>query len=387
MKNVLIINQSAELYGADKAILELIENFPENYNPIVVLHEEGLLKEKLQSIGIQVINSSVIKVQRSINFWFFLKLPFDIIRAFFTIKKALNGKKIDIVHSNATSVFIGAFYSKVFNIPHLWHVHEIIESPKRLAVLYPRIVNFFSTKVVFNSNATANHFYRYFPKIKRKGVTIYNGQSRVASKIETPERHYIRSNIFLIKNEEEKIVIGIIGRISKIKGQKVLIQAFNIISKKYSNVHLVIIGSTVTGHENILEQLMNKVSNYGLIDKITFIPFQKNIWPFYDSLDIVTVPSIETESFGLVATEAMLSEKPLVVSNIGGLKEIVVENETGLFAEPNNAISLSEKILMLIEDFDSRKRFGKNGLKRVKEKFSTKTYVEKITNIYDRLAN
>ena len=48
MKNVLIVNQSAELYGADKAILELINNFPENYNPIVVLHEKGPLKQLLE---------------------------------------------------------------------------------------------------------------------------------------------------------------------------------------------------------------------------------------------------------------------------------------------------------------------------------------------------
>ena len=49
MKNVLIINQSAELYGADKALLELIENYPKGYNPIVVLHEDGPLKDLLES--------------------------------------------------------------------------------------------------------------------------------------------------------------------------------------------------------------------------------------------------------------------------------------------------------------------------------------------------
>ena len=54
MKNVLIINQSAELYGADKAILELINNFPENYTPIVVLHEEGPLKSLLEKKRIQM---------------------------------------------------------------------------------------------------------------------------------------------------------------------------------------------------------------------------------------------------------------------------------------------------------------------------------------------
>ncbi len=124
MKNVLIVNQSAELYGADKAILELINNFPENYTPIVVLHEEGPLKQLLEKKGIQVIYSSVIKVKRGIlKPSFFIKLTFEIIKSFLTIKKQLKGKKIHLIHSNATSVFIGAFYSFFFSIPYLWPVH------------------------------------------------------------------------------------------------------------------------------------------------------------------------------------------------------------------------------------------------------------------------
>ena len=130
-KNVLIINQSAELYGADKAILELIENFPEGYTPIVVLHEDGPLKDLLENLSVQVIKSSVIKVKRGIlKPSFFLQLPFEILKSFFTIKKELRGKKIALVHSNATSVFIGAFYAFFFRIPHVWHVHEIIEKPE-----------------------------------------------------------------------------------------------------------------------------------------------------------------------------------------------------------------------------------------------------------------
>ena len=144
-KNVLIVNQSAELYGADKALLELIEKFPENFNAIVVLHEEGPLKVILEKMNVQVIKTSVIKVKRGIlKPSFFVTLPFDTIKSFIKIKKDLKGKKIDIIHSNATSVFIGAFYGFFFRIPHLWHVHEIIEKPKKVAQVYPHIINFFS---------------------------------------------------------------------------------------------------------------------------------------------------------------------------------------------------------------------------------------------------
>ena len=384
MKNVLIVNQSAELYGADKAILELINNFPENYNPIVVLHEKGPLKQLLEKKGIQVIYSSVIKVKRGIlKPSFFIKLPFEIIKSFLTIKRQLKGKKIHLVHSNATSVFIGAFYSFFFRIPHLWHVHEIIEKPKRVALIYPKIIHFFSDKVIFNSVATSNHFTSIYSKIKDKSSIIYNGQERNIDKINDAEIAKIKTSFST--EIDNKIVIGLIGRISKIKGQDLMLDAFTILQKKYTNIHLVFIGSAVKGKEEYLNDILKKIEKNSLQEKVSFIDFQENIWPYYDAIDITIVPSTEKESFGLVATEAMLSKKPVIAANHGGLVEIVKPNETGLLFEANNAIDLSEKIAYLLENPELIKIYGENGFSRVSENFSTKKYVNSFTKEYEKL--
>lgn len=384
MKNVLIVNQSAELYGADKAILELINNFPENYTPIVVLHEDGPLKRLLEKKGIQVILSSVIKVKRGIlKPSFFMKLPFEIIKSFLTIKKQLKGKKIHLIHSNATSVFIGAFYSFFFRIPHLWHVHEIIEKPKRVALIYPKIIHFFSDKVIFNSFATSNHFTSIYPKIKVKSTVIYNGQERNIEKIDEVEIAKIKSSISTEIND--KILIGLIGRISKIKGQDLMLDAFTILQKKHTDIHLVFIGSAVKGKEEYLEDILKKIEKNSLRSKVSFIDFQENIWPYYDTIDITVVPSTEKESFGLVATEAMLSKKPVIAANHGGLVEIVKQNETGLLFEANNAIDLAEKISFLLQNPELIKIYGEKGFKRVNDNFSTKKYVKSFTNEYEKL--
>ncbi len=383
MKNVLVINQSAELYGADKALLELLENYPKGYNPIVVLHEKGPLTERINLLNIQIIETSVIKVKRGIiTPFFFINLPFEIIRSFIRIKKQLNGKKIDFIHSNATSVFIGAFYSFYFRKPHIWHVHEIIENPKRLAFIYPRIVNFFSNTVIFNSKATSKHFISNYPKIKDKSCIIYNGQFR---KLEnsTPEQiSFIKNNIFKI-NKKETIVIGLIGRISRLKGQKNLLDAFAIINKRYNNLHLVFVGSSPKGQENYTIDLENKIVSLGL-NNCVIVPFQENIWPIYDSIDIVVVPSTEPESFGLVATEAMLSKKPVVATKLGGLKEIVEDGETGFLFENENIFQLVNYLEILILDKNKRIIMGEEGFKRVNTYFSTKNYTNNIDKIYSK---
>ncbi|NBL65787.1 glycosyltransferase [Flavobacterium sp. NST-5] len=386
MKYVLVINQSAELYGADKAILELIENFPNGYTPIVVLHEDGPLKLVLQEMGIEVIHSSVIKIKRGIfNFSYLLQLPFEIIGSLYRIRKSLKGKEIALVHSNAISVFIGAFYSFVFRKKHLWHVHEIIENPEIAAKAYPKIVAFFSNLMVFNSQASYNQFYKYNKKIANRSVVIHNGQNRNVPPTNEEVLREIRSTYF--KATSSQTVIGLVGRISRLKGQQVLLGAFQFLVKKYDNVKLVYIGSAPKGQSHYLTALEEKIVENNLENDVEIIDFQEQIWPFYDALDIVVVPSTEPESFGLVATEAMLSNKPVVASDLGGLKEIIVHEKTGYLFEPGNVNELFLALEKLVLSEDLRVKMGLSGNLRVRNNFTANAYATKFKNAYDGLTS
>lgn len=385
MKHVLIVNQSAELYGADKALLELIENYPEGYTPIVVLHQEGPLKVLLESKGIQVIRSSVIKVKRGVlTPKFFLRLPFEVLGSIYKIRKELNGKKIDVVHSNAISVFIGAFYSFLLRKKHIWHVHEIIEHPKLLAHVYPKVVYFFAHKIVFNSRSSFLQFKKIKKNVGKKSVIVHNGQKRETALTPKNEIETIRRELFKV-NDQNSIVIGLVGRISRLKGQNLLLKAFRKLVQTHDNIHLVYIGSAPDGQEHFLHNLEKHIHNSHLQDKVTIVDFQSNIWPIYDALDIVVVPSTEPESFGLVATEAMLSRKPVVGSRLGGLTEIIDHGTTGFLFEPKNEQDLAQQLEKLITDRDLIATFGRNGYDRVCEHFSAEKYVSGIQKEYDAL--
>ena len=386
MKNVLIINQSSELYGADKALLELIDSFPENFTPIVVLENEGPLKEILLEKGIKIIKCPVVKLNRSLlSFYGVYRVFSDSIRGFHIIRKETKFLTIDIVHSNAISVLIGAIYSFFYNKPHLWHVHEIVENPKIIAKLYPRIVNYFSTKIIYNSKASYNQFLKIYPKVEMKSEVIYNGQSRKFPTYDKKTITEIKETVF--KTSQEAIVIGLVGRISRWKGQYLLLEAFHTLIKKHSNIHLVFIGSTPPSQDHFLVKLKNLISSFKLENNVTIVDFQENIWQIYDAINISVVPSIEPEPFGLVATESMLSYKAVVAAKHGGLCEIVIDNETGLFFEPRNVNDLAEKIELLVLNPDLRNKLGENGNKRVKEVFSTERYVSKFEKKYIELTS
>lgn len=384
MKNVLIINQSSELYGADKALLELIENYPEGFSPIIVLEHEGPLKEILLEMGFKVIKCPVIKLNRAaFSFKGIFLVGSHFIKGLYILRKETRNTHIDLVHSNAISVLVGAFYSFFFRKKHLWHVHEIVENPKFIANLYPKIVSFFSDKIVFNSKASFEQFLKIKPNVRNKSEVIYNGQSRLLPISSTTTIASIKTKLF--KTDENAIVIGLIGRISRWKGQYLLLDAFSNLLKKHDAIHLVFVGSTPPDQDHFLHKLEDQIEALGIKGKVTIIDFQKEIWPIYDAITISVVPSIEPEPFGLVATEAMLSFKPVVAANHGGLSEIVIDDETGFLFEPRNQQDLENQLEKLIVNPAMVTKMGKKGNERVRSQFSTENYVSSIRNAYSEI--
>lgn len=370
MINVLFIHQSAELYGSDKTILLLVKNLDKSkINPLVVLPSEGPLKEELEKLNINVEVAPVLKLYRDL---FKLKNIIRFVKDYWIGFKKINSlqKKynFDIVYSNTLAVLLGFLASKCFKIPHIWHVHEIIESSSFIKSFYKLLLNNKTNNlVIFNSNATQE-----FWNIKLKNDVVWNG-------VET------YSDVVYEKKQEENIKIALVGRISRWKGQQLLLDAFHNVQKKEPNLELLFVGSVPPNQEHFLIDLQDKISGLNLDDKVKIIPFQKDIEAVWKSIDIAVVPSTEPEPFGLVAIEAMMSGKPVVGANHGGLKEIIIHNETGLLFEPNNQKELEFCLERLIYNKQLRKEFGTNGLERAKTFFSLENYVKTIEELLVRV--
>lgn len=378
MINIIFIHQSAELYGSDKTLLLLIKHLDKSkYFPIVILPFDGPLKTELEKEKAKVILAPVLKLYRK------MITPKNIFRFFTDIKKgysvldSINKQHpIDIIYSNTLAVMLGFFYAKKRNIKHLWHVHEIIEKPKLFTRLF---IQFLSSKnvnrIVYNSIAT-QQFWNKNEEIQNKGIVIWNGLEIPNKTISPIEKEHIKSNFF--KAKEADITIALVGRISRWKGQQLLLNSFYEINKKLSNTHLVFIGSTPPNQEEFLIKLNQEIESLELSEKVTIIPFQEDINPFWQSIDIAIVPSIEPEPFGLVAVEAMLHQKPVVGANHGGLTEIIVNNKTGILFEPNNQKALCDALYKLVADKSLRQSMGEKGKQHAHQFFTILNYIDGI---------
>ncbi len=387
MKSILFIHQSAELYGSDKTILMFITSLDKTkYLPIVILPFEGPLKKEFEKNNIKVIISPVLKLYRKMftpsNIVKFFKEYKEGIKTLDNLHKEYNFK---LVYSHTLAALIGIAFAKKNKIKHLWHVQEIIAKPKIFNLSFKKILAIKSNhKIIYDSKETMNFWIKGNETLIKKSDFIWNGLDVDQKSITSSETiQQVRKDFFEVN--EDATVIGLVGRINSWKGQQLLLKSFNLIAKKHPEAKLVFIGSAPPNQEFFEIDLKNKIRAYKLEDCVKIIPFQNNIWQFWDSIDIAVVPSTEPEPFGMVAIEAMVSKKPVVAANHGGLTEIVIPNKTGILFEPNNEIVLADALIELLNSSEKRKSFGEQGYLRANTYFSLKSHVDKFEKTFEEL--
>jgi len=189
----------------------------------------------------------------------------------------------------------------------------------------------------------------------------------------------------------DKLVIGIIGRISTGKGHKQFLEAAKIIKDKTSPGSLkerepffLVVGSSGKGEENYEIEIIEMARSLGLSNDTIFTGFRKNIPEMLAIIDILVFPS-HLESFGITLLEAMAMEVPVAASNNAGILDIVIDGETGFLVPVKNSSILADAIIKLIENPELRKYFGTQGRKRVLQNFDMRVIVDKLVENYKKL--
>lgn len=377
MKNILFIHQSAELYGSDKTLLMLLKKINRNnFFCIVILPNNGPLQIELEKLGIKVVIAPVLKLYRDIfSFKNIIRFIKDLFKAISILNKIHKEHKFDIVYSNTLAVLLGAVFAKKKKIKHIWHVHEIIEHPKSIAWLFPKLLYYFSNEIICNSKATKANIILREKKNSNKIKVVHNGIDfqKITNQLNKKDFGF----------SDEDVIITLVGRINRLKGHNWLLQTFNEYFKNQKNVKLLFVGSPVPNQEFYLHEIEEYIISNHLVEFVKIIPFTPNLNDIWSITDIAVMPSVEKESFGLVAVEAMMASIPVVATNHGGLTEIVTNEETGFLVEPNNKVALKEALEKLINNPELRNSFGKKGLNRAVENFSIENYVTKIEDILE----
>ena len=193
---------------------------------------------------------------------------------------------------------------------------------------------------------------------------------------------------FYLKNvntqfEAGTIVIGTIKTLEKKYGVEYLIRAFKIVKTRLPAFKLKLL---IVGGGSLEFYLKELVNNLDLNDDVFFKGYVQHneISDYHNIIDIYSAPSIEnSESFGVAVLEASACSKPVVVSNVGGLSEVVEDGKTGFVVEKENAGDLADALQKLILDPELRVRLGKNGRNKVLKEFDWQESVKTMLSVYN----
>ena len=379
MKRILYLHAGAEMYGADKVLLELIKGLDrQEFEAHVILPNDGVLVEALRQVGAQV---SVLDYPILRRKYFNPKGIADYIRSynFYAKQIALYARQhsIDMVHNNTAAVLEGIYLKRKLKLPLIWHVHEIIVKPKAISDFINMLMGRYADKIVTVSQAVANHI-KQSPFIKDSQVeVIYNG---VDNAVYYPmDASSIREKFDIA---QDALVIGMIGRVNAIKGQNDFIEAVEPLLEKNEQAVAFLAGGVFPGEEWRLEELDKRIASSSVVSQIHRIDYYDKTSELYNMFDIFVLPSIKPDSLPTVVLEAMACSKPVVGYNNGGIAEMVVDDKSGCLVKPNRPQELSNAISLLLDSSEKREKFGRVGYQRQKELFSLESYIKNFSELY-----
>jgi glycosyltransferase involved in cell wall biosynthesis len=238
--------------------------------------------------------------------------------------------------------------------------------PKHIKTkFHKRLVNKYVDAFICPSNNLCKFYYKKFPNTP----THYIPNFIPADLCQTP-----------ITN---KFNILFTGRLSKEKGVDILIKGFVKASKLLPDLNLTIIGN---GPEE--QNLKTFVSEQNLEKHIKFLGKVKHedLYKYYKNAAAIIIPSIWIENCPMVALEAIGSNKPLIASNAGGLKDLIKNNETGYLFNRADYHDLSIKIIKLFSSPEIISKFASNQEKLI-ERYTAKRHVKDILRVYESVIN
>jgi len=249
-----------------------------------------------------------------------------------------------------------------------------------------------SNLIIAGSNFIFSHIkekYSDYLSSDKKLLVIFRGINTdyfdSSTTLETDEDNLFKS----WKIQAGKKIILFPGRLTTWKGQEMFLEALNKV-----NIHLgheaftaVILGSD-QGRDLYKKKLIRLVEQYRLTNQVIFIENCNHMPLAYKISDFVVSASIEPEAFGRISVEAQSMQKPILASNLGGSKETIIDNKTGLLFETGNSEEMSKKIIELLNlDESTVKQMGIEGRKNVKNKFNVEKMCFSTYSEYKKLFN
>ena len=300
--------------------------------------------------------------------------------------------KINILHVRSRAPAWSCYYvSKITRCKLVTTFHGTYNFNNSVKKKYNAIM-LQSDCVIAGSNFIFSHIKEKYPEyISRikKFLVIFRG---INTEYYDPDNIKEADRIKFLKKlniDANKKIILMPGRLTEWKGQEIFIEALNDLKIKYGykNFVAILLGSD-QGRKIYKKKLIRLIERFRLNNDVIFLEHAPSMPVAYSVSSVIVSASIEPEAFGRISVEAQSMKKPIVASDIGGSRETIVDNKTGLLFSSSDHHSLSEKLDFIFRlDDTSLNVMGNNGRKNVQKKFNVEKMCFSTYSEYKKLIN
>jgi glycosyltransferase involved in cell wall biosynthesis len=295
------------------------------------------------------------------------------------VMRAARQWHVDLIHTNTLLTPEGGLASRKLGIPHVWHVRELIGDgqPFQLKMRGQALGHYLirhCERVIANSEITAVHIGKWLPS--SFVAVVPNGIDCAAFERIVP------------RGEADKFVVGMVANLGSYTKKHHLFVKAAAEAKSVKPIEWRIYGHDPSQGGKVaageyIDTLHVLARSLGLGESLSF-PGHLSPERVMEEIDLLVHPS-DVESFGRVVVEAMAAGKPVVAVNGGGVAEIVVPEQTGLLAKPDDPASLARCIERMVTDPEFARRCGEAGRLRAEQIYSIQQCARGVANVYEEV--
>lgn len=364
---ILLLCTHLNIGGISSYLLSLADGFVRKGHQVYLGASGGDLAEKFIGHGVELINLP-IKTKSELSpkiFFSFLKLSL-----------CLRGKDIKIIHANTrVSALLAAMLSRNLRIPYLVTCHGFFRPH-----LWRKTLPLWGKRVIAISEQVKEHLVNDFHLAPERVRLIYNGIA--SEKLKEGSFRYSEAGEAISREIKKSLglnngpVVGIIARLSEVKGHRYLIQAMQEIIRDLPQVQLLIVGD---GREK--NHLIQQVRDAGVEKNIIFKTSVENTETVLAAMDLYVSPSLQ-EGLGLSLMEAMAQGLAVVATDVGGIPNLIQDGFNGSLVKVRDGHALACAIKRLLQDDQQVKLYGMNARQTIAANFSLEKMVADTETVY-----